>query len=267
MPIRRRGTDRLLPVRRRTLAGGVFLAGVLLLALTVAGVLGARHSPQSAQPPTAAEAGTRTANQPELEAALLQPAELPHAFSPEPKIIRHRPERPTEKCAALLGAPDELVRGAAATVGPAPSASAQAVSEHRGTTLLSQVLASFGGNGASSTFDELRRVGQRCRDFSAVLEDGTAVRVRVEAMSESQLPRSLLQMDGDRFALRLTLTGSSKIMTGYLALGRVGRLLSVLRQLEPGQRADERSFADLVEQASRKLLPLVLPPGLTMPSK
>ncbi|MEU7821106.1 hypothetical protein [Catellatospora sp. NPDC049133] len=261
--------DSLFPVRHRTIAGGIALGGLLIGALTLAGVLGATHRQQQAQATeTTRKTLPLTATQPELQAALLAEVDLPASYapqqpSPSPKVRTPRPER----CAALLGAPDELIRTAAATVATThPKArlqpTAQAVSGHRGPTLITQVLSTFSGDGALGTLNELRRMGQRCRDFNAVLDDGTAVRVRVEDVPRDRLPADLLKLEGDAYALRFTLTGKERTMTGYLALGRVGGLLSMLREMDSGERqgavADLGRFTGLLEQAAKKLLPITL---------
>ncbi|MDI1459537.1 hypothetical protein QEZ54_01015 [Catellatospora sp. KI3] len=256
--------DTLFPVRHRTIAGGIALGGLLIAALIIAGVMGAQHTPRThAAPPR--ETDTITASQPELQAALLAPADLSPSYAPAPAT--RAPDVPrAERCASLLGAPDELIRHTAATLAPHPKAvvrpSAQAVSRQYGPTLITQVLTTFSGNGAANTLDELRRVGQRCRAFDAVLEDGTAVRVRVDDVPRDHLPADLLKLEGDAFALRFTLTGTRKTMTGYLALGRVGRVLSVLREMESTQQhgavADLAHFTEVLGQAARKLLPITL---------
>lgn len=258
--------DTLFPVRHRTIAGGIALGGLLISALTLAGVLGASHRQQQAQATPIRQTDTITATQPELQAALLAPVDLPASYAPQP-TASPRPKAPRpERCAALLGAPDELIRTAAATVATHPKSrvepSAQAVSRHRGPTLITQVLSTFTGDGAAGTLSELRRMGQRCRSFDAVLDDGTAVRVRVEDVPRDRLPASLLKLEGDAFAVRFTLTGKDRTMTGYLALGRVGGVLSGLREMESGERpdavADLSRFTGLLEQAAQKLLPITL---------
>lgn len=260
--------DSLFPVRHRTIAGGIALGGLLIGALTLAGVLGATHRQQQAQATeTSRKTLPLTATQPELQAALLAEVDLPASYAPQPPSPSPRVRTPRpERCAALLGAPDELIRTAAATVATHPKArlqpTAQAVSGHRGPTLITQVLSTFTGDGALGTLNELRRMGQRCRDFNAVLDDGTAVRVRVEDVPRDRLPADLLKLEGDAYALRFTLTGKDRTMTGYLALGRVGGVLSMLRELESGERrdavADLGRFTGLLEQAAKKLLPITL---------
>ncbi|MEU8079867.1 hypothetical protein AB0B31_31010 [Catellatospora citrea] len=259
--------DTLFPVRHRTIAGGIALGGLLIGALTLAGVLGATHRQQQAQATEARKTLPITATQPELQAALLADVDLPASYAPQPPSPSPRVRTPRpERCAALLGAPDELIRTAAATVATHPKArtqpSAQAVSGHRGPTLITQVLSTFTGDGALGTLNELRRMGQRCRDFNAVLEDGTAVRVRVEDVPRDRLPADLLKLEGDAYALRFTLTGKDRTMTGYLALGRVGGVLSMLREMDSGERqgavADLGRFTGLLEQAAKKLLPITL---------
>jgi hypothetical protein len=229
-------------------------------------VLGTTHRQQQAQATEVRKTTPITVSQPELQAALLDDVDLPASYATQPTASpRPKPPR-AERCAALLGAPDELIRTAAATVATHPKSrvepSAQAVSRHRGPTLITQVLSTFTPDGAAGTLGELRRLGQRCRDFNAVLDDGTAVRVRVEDVPRDRLPEQLLRLEGDAYAMRFTLTGAQKTMTGYLALGRVGGVLSMLREMDSGERptavADLGRFTGLLEQAAKKLLPITL---------
>jgi hypothetical protein len=246
---------------RRTIVAGVALGVALLTAVTIAGVFGPGHTVATPLPaPSGAEIHSGT--QPELEAALVPPAELPTRYvaveSPKPT---RRSMRKAEGCSALLGDRDDLLRAAGSTARPVPQRSAQTVSTMPGSTdtLLSQVLTTFAGTGATDAFNDLRRFGKSCRDFGARLEDGTEVRVRVEELTAAATPPALLKASGDTYTLRLTLTGGRRVMTGYLSLGRAGRVLSMLRQMTPAETADQRGFLGLLDQAARRLIPLTAP--------
>lgn len=209
-------------IQRRTLVSGTVLGVALLTALTLAGVLNARTTPKPEAPPPAYDANTRTAAQPELEQALLRPADLPKPYVAASKATVRRVLPATEKCAGLLD-PTSLVREASARVLPHPDATDQASSQLDGPTQLVQLLTTFAGNGAEATLRELRAVSGQCRDFNTVLDDGTPVRVTSTIMRD----------DGDTYSVKLMLTGGGKTTAGYLTLGRVGQVLSVLRHLGP----------------------------------
>lgn len=207
-------------IQRRTLAIGAVLGVILLSGLTLAGVLGAHRTPHRSAPPPAPETGTRVASQPELEQALLRPADLPkpYAESSPKATVRRLPA--TERCAMLLE-PRALVRDAAARVLPRPEATDQASTQLDGPAQLVQLLTTFAGDGAAATLQELRQVGRQCHDFSAVLDDGTAVRVTAAPVRD----------DATTYTLKLTLTGAGRTTAGYLTLGTAGQVLSVLRQI------------------------------------
>lgn len=207
-------------IRRRSLVSGAVLGVILLGGLTLAGVIGANRTPShKSAPPPAPETGTRVASQPELEQALLRPADLPKPYVAASKAtVRRLPT--TERCAMLLE-PRTLVRDAAARVLPQPEATDQASTQLDGPAQLVQLLTTFAGDGAAATLEELRRVGRQCHDFNAVLDDGTAVRVTAAPVRE----------DATTYTLKLTLTGAGKTTAGYVTLGTAGQVLSVLRQI------------------------------------
>jgi hypothetical protein len=207
-------------IERRTLVSGAVLGLLLLGGLTLAGVLGAHRTPHRSAPPPDPQTGTRIASQPELEQALLRPADLPkpYAASSSKATVRRLP--PTERCAMLLE-PKSLVRDASARVLPEPEATDQASTQLDGPARLVQLLTTYAGDGAAATLRELRQVGRECHDFNAVLDDGTAVRVSAAPVRD----------DANGYTLKLTLTGSGRTTSGYLTLGTAGQVLSVLSQL------------------------------------
>ncbi len=209
-------------IPRRTLAGGALLGVLLLSALTLAGVLGARETPRPAPAPSAArEANTHFASQPQLQQALLTTDDLPTPYASASKATVQRITAATEGCARLLD-PSSLVREASARVLPHPEATDQASTELAGPAPLTQLLTTFPGEGAALTMRELRVLGNGCREFQTVL-DGAPVRVT----------SSVIRDDDATYSLKLRLTGSGRNAEGYLTLGRVGQVLSVLKQIGP----------------------------------
>ncbi len=207
-------------IRRRTLASGTVLGVVLLGGLTLAGVMGAHHTIQRSAPAPVPQTGTRVASQPELEQALLRPADLPQPFSESAPKATVRHLAPTERCAMLLE-PRTLVRDAASRVLPQPEATDQAATQLDGPAQLIQLLTTFAGDGAAATLDELRRMGRQCQTFTANLDDGTTVHVTATPVRD----------DATTYTLKLTLTGGGKTNSGYVTLGLAGQVLSVLRQV------------------------------------
>ncbi|GIH04511.1 hypothetical protein Rhe02_25780 [Rhizocola hellebori] len=211
-------------IPRRTLANGTLLGVALLSALTLAGVLGARDTPRpaaAAPSPAPPEPNTRFATQPELQQALLKVEDLPTPYASASKATVHRVAPTTERCAGLLD-PGALLREAAARVLSHPEATDQATSEIGGPAPLTQLLTTFAGDGAQQTMLELRRMGNGCRDFSTTV-DGAPVRVMATVVRD----------DTTTYSLKLTLTGSGRTSAGYLTLGRVGQVISVLKQVGP----------------------------------
>jgi hypothetical protein len=209
-------------IPRRTLVSGTLLGVALLSALTLAGVLGARDTPRPAAAPSPVpETNTHFATQPQLQQALLRAEDLPTPYASASKATVHRTTPTTERCSRLLD-PSALVRDATSRVLSHPEATDQATAELAGPAPLTQLLTSFAGDGAVQTMQELRRMGNGCRDFHATVE-GAPVRVT------STVERD----DATTYSLKLTLTGGDRTMAGYLTLGRVGQVLSVLKQVGP----------------------------------
>ncbi len=213
---------------RRAVAGGSALGVLLLTALTLAGSLSSRSTPRMAPPEIRHEPGTLSASQPELEQAVLKPVDLGGTHIEAPKATVRRLPAP-EKCSALLD-PDTLLRQVRAG-----EATGQASSNLRGPTDLSQVLASFAGDGADATMRQLRQLGGQCHDFQGRLDDGTPVRVQVEEH----------HVDADTYALKLTLTGGGQTTSGVVTLRRAGQVLSVLRELGTGEVSDPLKLVDM----------------------
>lgn len=219
----------------RSIVGGAALGVLLLSALTLAGSLWSPSTtPPAPKPAPTRETGTLTASQPELEQAVLKPADLAGPYVAVPKATVRR--LPTlERCAKLLD-PGSLIHEASASVVGGAESTGQATSRLNGPTDLVQLLTTFAGDGATETMRELKQIGQRCRDFDAVLDDGTSVRVKVE-------PRPVTEPD--LFLLKLTLTGNGRTTSGFVSLRRAGQILSVLRQLGRDDAIDPLKLVDL----------------------
>jgi hypothetical protein len=240
--------------RFRMIAGGVALGAALAAALALAGVTQVRvnDSDRPAEPRPSAAAGPLTATQPELADALLEGRDLPEGYRSAPAT---RPPVEdggrTERCRALFERPWE-VTGAGARE--------QAVGDYAGrhrAALLRQALALFEPGGAAHAVGELRRASSSCPEFDARLEDGTAVRVQLREMA-------LRRVGDEAYAVRLTarpLRGRGERGTrhGYLAVGRTGPLLSVLRHLGPAGTVDPAQVAATLSRTLRRAAPLVLP--------
>jgi hypothetical protein len=253
--------------------GGVALGAFMLTALTLVGVLGARH-----QPPVAAENPLQMeilfGSQPELEAALLTAQDLGGGVpgrNAVPVLGRLSSESHPAHCTLLLSDPRELISTAGTTVISRPVATAQARSEQRGPddSLLHQVLTTFAENGAVTTFNHLRQVSDVCRDFSADLDDGTKVRVSVVPVEPERIPDAFRRLSGETYVFKLTMTARERVTTGYLAVGRAGKVLSVLRQFGTARVGTESQsttdgFLRLLEVAATKLTPAT--PGSTASS-
>ncbi|MEJ3747321.1 hypothetical protein WEI85_29050 [Actinomycetes bacterium KLBMP 9797] len=223
-------------VRRRVILGGLSLGGLLAAVLALAGVVHVRVIDEAGPAASPARAPRpHTATQPELADALLAADDLPEGYRPTraPASPTTESDR-TGRCRALFERPWEMGR-----------ATDRALADYAGQrdgSLLRQALALFDPAGADRAFGELRAASRACPAFEARLEDGTAVRVHLREMA--------LQQVGDEvYAVRLITRGERGTQHGYLAVGRVGPVLSVLCHL--GQEAVD---ADLVSGTLRQAL-------------
>lgn len=239
--------------RFRMIAGGVALGGALAAVLAVTGVIHVRVSngQHMAAPSPSTQAGPVTATQPELAEALLDDRDLPDGYRSAP-ATRPAPVEDgdrTERCRALFERPWDVA---------GEGARDRAVGAYAGrerATLLRQALALFEPGGADRAVGELRRASSSCPEFDARLEDGTAVRVQLREMA-------LRRVGDEAYAVRLTARplgrrDASGTRHGYLAVGRLGPLLSVLRHLGTAGSADAGQVAAVLTRALRRAAPLV----------
>jgi len=239
--------------RFRMIAGGVALGGALAAVLALAGVIHVRvHSADGAAAPSpSALAGPLTATQPELADGLLEDHDLPEGYRSAP-ATHPTPVgdgRRTERCQALFERPWDLT-------GARDKAVAD-FAERQRAALLRQALALFEPGGATQAVGELRRASGTCPEFDARLEDGTAVRVQLREMA-------LRRVGDEAYAVRLTARplghrAGGGTRHGYLAVGRLGPLLSVLRHLGTAATVDAGQVADVLTRALRRAAPLVPP--------
>ncbi|MDQ7903210.1 hypothetical protein RB614_01585 [Phytohabitans sp. ZYX-F-186] len=239
--------------RFRMIAGGVALGGALAAVLATAGVIDVpvHQRDRPAAPSPSALAGPLTATQPELAEALLAQRDLPEGYrpAPAPQPTPVEDTGRTEGCRALFERPWD-VAGAGARD--------RAVGDYAGgqrATLLREALALFGPGGAARAVGELRRASGSCPEFDARLEDGTAVRVQLRDMA-------LRRVGDEAYAVSVTARplgrrDASGTRHGYLAVGRLGPVLSVLRHLGPAGSADPGQVAAMLTRALRRAAPLV----------
>src|SRR4029450_11359200 len=93
----------------------------------------------------------------------------------------------------------------------------------------------------------------KCKAFTARLADGTTAQVKIVATGRADL------LIGDSYTVRLTLHTPPGQQEGYLAIGRVGDVVSVLRRTAPSgsdQGALDNQIQDLVGRAVGKIVDL-----------
>ncbi|MFB6397505.1 hypothetical protein [Polymorphospora lycopeni] len=266
---RTRGAGRRIPgrVRRTTVLAGVALGPVLAAVLVLTGVVGVPRSGPPAAAPGAAPStpdGPAIARQPELGTTLLDRTDLPAGFSPRPRPASTAPGRAgpapagpgragpatsgpdrTERCRTLFERPWDL-----ATEPEDATESVTADHAHPTGALLRQASVRFAGDGAERAVGHLRTASGGCREFDARLDDGTAVTVRVG-------PLTLGRVADETYGLVLTARGAHGEVGGYLAVGRVGPVLSVLRHLGPAGTVDPARASPTLGRAVDKLLGLL----------
>ncbi|WP_033342228.1 sensor domain-containing protein [Catenuloplanes japonicus] len=249
--------------RPLTVAGGLLLGLLLaavLLALNVMGV----HIDDDPRPharPTNAAGEPLTGNQPELSSALISTADLAARLTPTPSASAptpapHRteaaappptraaavpPER-AERCRTLFIAPWELMPS-----GEAMADSQITINPSGGTPLLRQMLSLFTDDGATAAYETIRDSVTDCQAFETTLEDGSAATISL---------RELEVTDGGAdgaYAVRIVARGKEGTLTGYLAVGRVGPMLSVLRTVGPEGAIDSEDAETTLDLAIDKM--------------
>lgn len=237
-------------VRVRTVTGGIGLAAVLVLGMALLGGVG--EPTTRPDPPVPGHAGPRTAIQPQLKQALLTGDEVvrtavpttpgvpvavaPSGSPPAPPADPTVPVRGglTELCRALLEDPAGLPRLWGAHP---PQEVSSRQTRHAGGAVLRQTLGVFEPAHAPEAYGRLREAATGCDRLPVTLSDGTPVTVLLRELATGPGGRAesaTAPDDADGFAVAITVEGGRGTRTGWLALDRVGPVVSVLRQLAPG---------------------------------
>jgi hypothetical protein len=275
----REGVAMINKTRALTVGAGVLLAFAVLGLLAFAGV-GRDPKPDRAtadrEPVNARD--PRTATQPELQDALLSPGDLPggRVAGPAP---RRSPDGTSSTCRTFFEHGDDgkprsgrraetLLTRTGATlrqvvtlhpIEPAASPGQPAASPVQPAASPAQPTASPAGSGsAGRNFTELRRVATACAPFTARLESGAPVTVELGGVTVLRpAERRRARGRGEAFVVALTARGEHGTLTGYLAVGRLGEAVSVLRELGPEGTVRQEDVAGVLWLALDKLTPLV----------
>jgi hypothetical protein len=170
-----------------------------------------------------------------------------------------QPER-AELCRTLFEDPGRL----ASSIGGAGAAATSRPENRRGSWLRHTLTVVDSGR-APQAYRHLHRVATGCHRFTAALEDGTAVTVVLRRLvsavgGAAGRPDRGGSRRGDvvpdeAYTVQLTVTGRDGVHTGYLAVDRIGQVLSVLRHLGPDGAPPPDPHATR-RAALDKLLPL-----------
>jgi hypothetical protein len=256
--------------RPLTVAGGLLLGLMLAAVLLTLNVMGVHIDDDLL--PEAAPPGPRgeplTGNQPELTRALISTADLAARLTPTPSAPASTPTSaarrteaaappPTpadvappdraERCRTLFRAPWELVPSGHEATDQAMSDSLINLDPSGGTPRLRQMLSLFADDGAAAAYETIRASVTDCRSFETTLEDGTVATVSLRE----------LEVGGDdadgAYAVRIVARGEDSTLTGYLAVGRVGPMLSVLRTVGPEGSVDSEDAEPTLDLAIDKM--------------
>ena len=273
-------------VRGRTLAGGAVLGGLLLLALALLGGVG--EKPRGSGAPDPERPGPVTAVQPQLREALLTDQDLATAPAPRattdppggpPAVVvtsapaaagappaAAAPEAPdpdavAELCRALFEDPaglSGLWRGGPWRAAPPQETTSRQTTRDGGGTL-HQLLGVFEAERSVEAYRLLRERAAGCDRFQSTLPDGSPVTVLLQELSSDRRESGYAGGADDGYAMTVTVRGEERTRTGWLSRDRLGPVVSVLRHLEPVDRAGHPT-EDLAETrlaALGKLRPLL----------
>lgn len=260
-PLRRRPIPLL---RHRTLLAGAALGGLLLLVL---GVLGGsavvRVGPATAETTEAPRgSGPLTAVQPDLRPALL-PGPTPEATSPAPTTATPPPATPPPSASPELGRLSALCRALFEDPAELPELLGTLTRQQRtgkSTADLSgslrQVLNLFDPEQAPTVYQLLRDTTDQCGEFAATLPDGTPVTVWLRQVAT---PEQDERVD-EAYTAEFTAQAADRTVTGWLAVDRLGPVVSMLHALAPDERAEEEVAQErqtLRQKVRRKLADLL----------
>jgi hypothetical protein len=238
-------TSYLPPARRNAALTGVVVGGVAVIVLTVLAVVGLRPNGT----PTTAPSGPQQAP-PSLRTALLAEPDLPASFTARPTPTRVRAPQRTEHCQRLVADPEELLRSLVPQ-SPKPPISARHVGADHG--ILDQAVQVVTSGGGAAALATLRKTAQSCSSFTARLDDGTKAQVKLTSTNVESL------LIGEAYTVSMTLTTKAGQQSGYLAISRVGDMVSVLRctaSADADHAGLDRQIQDLVGKALDKLVVL-----------
>jgi hypothetical protein len=266
--------------RSMTVLGGFGLAGAVLTLLALAGVGGDRSPAPDGGPGDVTGPDPAMAIQPQLREAMLDAADLAqeHASTAAPAPDRQPPPSslpvPVVACRDLFERLEPPAGSAArettttegtttegtttegtTTEGTTRRRGAPRVRWRQAVSVYPETAAREGDRAAAEeAYATVRRAGDRCRRFAAALEDGRPVTVEVVDASTTESARRGSGREG--FTARLSVTGRGTRLGGYLAVGRVGRVLTVLRRLGPAGSVRGGEMAAVLRRALDKLTPV-----------
>jgi hypothetical protein len=233
--------------RRDAALVGVGVGTVAVIAATVLAVVGLTpHKPAPAVPHRSHDTDAR------LRTALLEAQDLPASFAPRPVAVPAvTPARRPEKCSRLVADPVTVLRW----LHPKESGPAVTSARHTGADhgVLDQAVRVFDRGEAATAIATLRKTAQSCTAFTARLDDGTKAQVKVVRTAGDDL------LIGDSYTVSMTLHTPVGQRDTYLAVGRVGDVVSVLRRTAPtgsDQAALDAQIKDLVGKAVSKIVDL-----------
>jgi hypothetical protein len=274
-------------VRTRTITGGLGLAVVLLLGLAL---IGGAADPPAAGPERLVpdHDGPLTAVQPQLDRALLTGDELPRTAAapagpepPGPSLVPAPPGQPSgpggggrdERCRALLADPGGLP-GLWHTAPPEEVTARQ--TDRGGGAILHQVLGVFDPEQTPQAYARLRETASSCDRLPMTLSDGTPVTVLLRELARRPAagagpgpgPRAesaTVPSGRDSYVVALIIESAEGVWTGWLALDRVGPVISVLRRLGPLTGAGPPAGAPPVTVPPAGAPPVTALPGTVPP--
>lgn len=232
--------------RRDAALVGVAVGTAAVIAATVLAVVGL-----TPRPPAPAPNRPHDIDVP-LRTALLEGQDLPASFAPRPIAVPAvTPARRPEKCSRLVADPVTVLRW----LQPKESGPAVTSARHTGADhgVLDQAVRVFERGEAATALATLRKTAQGCKAFTARLDDGTKAQVKVVGTTGDDL------LIGDAYTVSMTLHTPSGPRDSYLAVGRVGDIVSVLRRTAPSgsdQAALDAQIKDLVGRAVGKIVDL-----------
>lgn len=256
----------------RVVAGGAALGAALLVATAlVGGVVGSPDGPREAAPD---RLGPATAIQPELREALLTGRDLPPARAnerrPEPEAppamakgaATRAPTTPppppppppvlpetgmlTGLCRALFEDP----AGLAALWHAVPADVTSRHTVRPGGAILDQVLSVFDAAEAAAAYQRLRGSVSGCSRFEASLASGNPVTVLLQELTGL---RPETTPADDSYTMVISFEDGGR--AGWLAVDRVGPVVSVLRYIGPTDADEDVTQTRLA--ALQKLQPLL----------